>query len=520
MRSVLGLAAVALIVLIVASPSRGQDEEPVEPPPSKGVLPHESIGMLLEKMDILQGQGILGKIQHTRLRGSLSKAQQALFQANPEEANVNLDDFRDNWEDLVEEDVVTPKLATEVLDLVVGAEEEKFNLTQALAAAPFPGEFVCRPQSLSLSVPSHVDDDADKGGDGSLLKPFNTLAAAFANFPSGFQPVKIFLHPGRYEGHFSITRHTWIVGLPEDEERPVLAGSLENRGPFSLHIENLKIIDLGSGLTGGIVVNNPCASTYLREVLVEGMVGLAVIQRGGFFQAQGLTVDGTRPLSPTFSVALQLGGGVQAQLERVRLVRNHGGGLLVRGDPIGPPTHVFARRLTIRDTEANFLALGSPLAGTNPGTSGLDVRDGAVFEGQWVVLQDNEYVGVLVHRGGVANFLYTLVGPTHEIPCCEFPEAPFGHGVAAVLKGAVEMTGFVVTTAEACGVILAREGQVDLHDGVIANNSIGICLQVPGYALSRLLDNVAFVGNRPGPDIDNSTGFSAPVPMEAVGLTP
>ncbi len=80
------------------------------------------------------------------------------------------------------------------------------------------------------------------------------------------------------------------------------------------------------------------------------------------------------------------------------------------------------------------------------------------------------------------------------------------------------MTGFWVTTADACGVLLAREGQVDLHDGFIANNPIGICLQVPGYARSRLFDNVAFVGNTP--DIDSSTGFSAPVPMEAVGLTP
>ena len=79
------------------------------------------------------------------------------------------------------------------------------------------------------------------------------------------------------------------------------------------------------------------------------------------------------------------------------------------------------------------------------------------------------------------------------------------------------MTRFVVARAEACGVILARNGQVDLSDGELSEHPIAVCLQVPGYARSRLFDNVRLRDN--GRDIQE-TDLPVPEPSDPAELTP
>ena len=73
--------------------------------------------------------------------------------------------------------------------------------------------------------------------------------------------------------------------------------------------------------------------------------------------------------------------------------------------------------------------------------------------------------------------------------------AEAGHGVASLEEAVLTMSSFIVERAALCGVFIGRDGQMDLHDGVIRDSPFGLCLEVEGYDVARLTDNVAFVNN-------------------------
>ena len=57
------------------------------------------------------------------------------------------------------------------------------------------------------------------------------------------------------------------------------------------------------------------------------------------------------------------------------------------------------------------------------------------------------------------------------------------------------MSRFVVQRAALCGAQIAWNGELDLADGEVRESTIGACVQVPGYRLSRLNASVIYVDN-------------------------
>jgi hypothetical protein len=55
--------------------------------------------------------------------------------------------------------------------------------------------------------------------------------------------------------------------------------------------------------------------------------------------------------------------------------------------------------------------------------------------------------------------------------------------------------GFVIRDADLCGVQLAGESSLDLRDGLVSEAEIGACIQVDGYDLSRLMEDVVYRDN-------------------------
>lgn len=89
-----------------------------------------------------------------------------------------------------------------------------------------------------------------------------------------------------------------------------------------------------------------------------------------------------------------------------------------------------------------------------------------------------------------------VVEDTLERACGSTTCVDYGIGVGAgAYGGAVELTRFVVRRSAMCGVVVARGGAVDLHDGEVAENPIGVNVQSEGFDVGRLSDGVSYRDN-------------------------
>ena len=504
------MRTVALILFCSLSvPSVAQDPIPSPQNP----LPHIGIQLLRSDVADLLIQGELNKKQASKLDRHLHKAEQYLREADQKDSIDSLADFIDTTSDLIENKTLSEELGVPMLNLSTSVKQGLIDLIGD-ADPPFWPLVSCPqepPGPPPNSIPSlHVASDATGGGDGTPGNPFVSIAAALAHANAmGLEAVELVLAVGRYEEHIQITRHTRFVGTSGLFVVPIIAGSIANTGPYSLQLHNLAITDPGSGPPGAIFVQNPCAATFVSNVFILSPVGFGIFQRGGVFNAHDLVIENTRPLSTTSGVAMQLDGGVNAYLQDVRLSRSHGGAFLVQH----AGTEVFATGLRVWDTEMNPFAeeVARDDPDVNPGTVAIDVREGAMFTGHWVSLLVNEFVGLYVHSGAAAEFLYSQIRDTRSI---EGVDASAGFNVAVSTNGRLEMTGFSLTRAGLCDIVLNRSVtgavDVDLHHGEIDEAPIGACVQIE-YDTSRLRDDVAYKDGLGVPI--QATSYSLPEPV-------
>ncbi|MEM9072511.1 MAG: hypothetical protein AAGE52_28650, partial [Myxococcota bacterium] len=100
-------------------------------------------------------------------------------------------------------------------------------------------------------------------------------------------------------------------------------------------------------------------------------------------------------------------------------------------------------------------------------------------------------------RGGSLTLEDVRITNTQERPCGDTtcPGAPGGTAVGAYFDAVLRATNLEVQTAALCGVQFAFGGEVDLTGGRIENATVGVCVQVEDYDVSRLTNGVVFDNN-------------------------
>lgn len=88
-----------------------------------------------------------------------------------------------------------------------------------------------------------------------------------------------------------------------------------------------------------------------------------------------------------------------------------------------------------------------------------------------------------------------------------------GIGVVSVRDAGIEITRFRISDNALCGAQLAQGGTIDLHDGGILRNPIGVNVQTADYDVARLQDRVRYEDN--GTALDTT---ALPVPGPAGGF--
>jgi len=310
-------------------------------------------------------------------------------------------------------------------------------------------------------------------------------------------------------------------------------------------------------ITRGLVVGNRDSGVRVTgsEVVIE-MVDVVVSD------TQGLDVDGVSGLG------MSAWHGAEVRVTRGAFLRNTYGGVMI----IGEGASVDLTDVTVQGTlgalrDATF---GAGLLVTRGGTCAatrLLSRDNRTFgiavadEGTELVITDvtvvdtrsedawgDRGIGLMITqgarveltRGSIENsrFYGILMGVegTHAIlsevtisdtlerECVTGICEGFGGGTGiGVMAGAhADLSSFVITQSVLCGVQLAygvddlgrpyeTGGTIDLHDGEISHNAVGVNVQTEGFDVERLMDGVVYIDN--GTNLDMSE-----LPVPGLGL--
>ena len=294
-------------------------------------------------------------------------------------------------------------------------------------------------------------------------------------------------------GHLEVRRSLF--------ERNPSVGILATGAGASADIEDVVVRDGMSdaeGLGGGGVISERGAQLTATRLVVARtvLIGLAVFGPGATMSLVDTRIRDSRPRESDgmFGRALANEGVAVLDLTRVIVDGSTELGLGV-SDPGGVVT---ATDFLIRDIES------TPVDGELG--RGINLQDGATGTFERVVVRDTRDVGI----SGIDSemtFDDLVVEDTTERACVTTTcaDLPFGHGIV-VTRGAMTFRGFAVHRAAVCGVMVA-EGMLDLERGEVSGSRIGACVQVPGYDLSRLSDEVRYFDN--GINLDSTT---LPVP--------
>ena len=180
--------------------------------------------------------------------------------------------------------------------------------------------------------------------------------------------------------------------------------------------------------------------------------------------------------------------GARLTAERVLVERAVEIGVFVGGDD----TIADLTDVTIRDTRSTSDGLMG---------RGLQVQLGARVTGARVRIEAAREVGIVSAGTGASVMLGDVtIGPILERGCAPSSCAGLGGGIGAgvYLGGALVLDRFSVASSALAGLQVARDGQLDLHVGVVRDNPVGANVQTLGYDFARLSDRVAFVNNGVG----------------------
>lgn len=133
---------------------------------------------------------------------------------------------------------------------------------------------------------------------------------------------------------------------------------------------------------------------------------------------------------------------------------------------------------------------------------GLGGRGGsAQWQGQLNVTRGHfehlREAGLFASEDGRVVLESVVVADVRARLCAETDcaEAPIGCGAVVVRGGAIDATGFEFIDNSLCGALIAGDGTLDLRQGLVSGNLIGVNVEQPGFDLNRIMDRVRYIDN-------------------------
>jgi hypothetical protein len=307
-----------------------------------------------------------------------------------------------------------------------------------------------------------------------------------------YRMIKVTVYPGTYTERLQISRPTKIEG--HRDGAVTISGSISNGKGHSLN---------------------------LFKVNMRNCRPYSLIQRGGSLTLTDFGIHNTRRTgSDSHSgVAIDIGGGVVGRFTNVTLNDNKGLALLMHGSG----TKVLAFRLTVMNNQINRRIIESAHSSSEwtQRISAVEVANGAMLLAANPVIENNEFIGLLVRDGGKAHIRAGRVTNTKSITYeLENGSKWGGTNVSARNRSRLELRNMQISGAELVG-IQNSISWVKASDSHVIRNVIGAHVRgrvEPDYDPWECLCNYRTIYRDNTRDFDSSympvpeTGFEEETP--------
>lgn len=284
-----------------------------------------------------------------------------------------------------------------------------------------------------------------------------------------------------------------ITAISFDQGTPALAlerAAVVGSGNAAVWLEDAEVLLTDVAVVGtasGIEMHAGAHATASRVVL-DALNGRAIALFGARLEATDLVLrDVTGATDPYAQAPLGLAlDASTAVIDRCAIARCERVGILA----LGIDTDLEVNDLLVQDTRT--------LPHVSTSGRGLEASFHAVVHGQRVSVADNRGFGVIaLDNGTVVELQDVSVTGTQPAPCDPGPcdEEPAGFGLAAYTGARVSATTFRADDNALGGATVGELSQIELHDGEVARNEIGVNVQEESYDLSLLQDRVLYVDN-------------------------
>jgi hypothetical protein len=228
-------------------------------------------------------------------------------------------------------------------------------------------------------------------------------------------------------------------------------------------------------------------------------LALSVSGSGSTATARDFSVRDTTLPHGTAGGGIQVANESSLALTRARLEDVSGNGVLVHA------AELQVQDLAVREVSANPFGLWG---------RALTVQQGAHAQAERISVSRARDAAIAVFNEGTrAELSGVTVRDTRERACVEQDCRAAGTGLVSFGGASARMRDFRIENSPLCGVQVVNGGQLDLSGGEIIGNDIGACVQVEGYDLARLTQDVRYKRN--GRNLE-STRLPGPEPAPLV----
>lgn len=233
------------------------------------------------------------------------------------------------------------------------------------------------------------------------------------------------------------------------------------------------------------VVSDAGSEVVVERGWVSGSHEVSVaLFAGARFVGTDVLVERTLPRASTgtHGAGVSCNDGARAVLTRVAVLHSHSVGTIASGiDSV-----IEGEDLVVVDVA------GEESTGQFGG--GLWAQEGGAMRLTRVSVARTRIAGGIALTGSSLELTDASIRDVDFAACAETtcPERAGGIGLLSHLGASITATRFEVAASAVCGVAVGEGASMDLNMGVIAEVPVGACVQVDGYDLGRLQDDVQY----------------------------